>query len=296
MPLISLAGLRNRLNNTSQNQSKPSQAVQSDAAAVLIGIEYVAYARQGRAERLPGCHRDISKAKQFLIEQFGFNRAHMKILADNGGGATIENPTHGNIRKSLQWLNAKGRAGCKTLVLYYSGHGTQTADHGGDEVDGRDEAIVPADYASRGLIVDDTIAHDLLQGLPADCSVFAVFDSCNSGTVLDLPLIWRGGETTQRAARKDHFNIEATVVSLSGCKDPQTSASAFNLERKREWRGALSFCLETVLRRSGWRGISCVRVAEAIRHEIATRGFVQVPELCFSKDAPTPPHHQVFIR
>lgn len=42
-----------------------------------------------------------------------------------------------------------------SLFLHYSGHGGQTKDLNGDEVDGLDEVIFPVDYKWTGHIVDD---------------------------------------------------------------------------------------------------------------------------------------------
>lgn len=63
-------------------------------------------------------------------------------------------------------------------------------------------AICPLDYEQAGLIIDDdselncnekaqlTTVHDLLvRPLPAGCRLTAIFDSCHSGTVLDLPYV-----------------------------------------------------------------------------------------------------------
>ncbi len=52
-------------------------------------------------------------------------------------------------RKNLQsavteWLPSVSRPG-DTVVIYFSGHGTQSADDNGDEADGRDEFLIPCD-------------------------------------------------------------------------------------------------------------------------------------------------------
>ncbi|KAK8870051.1 hypothetical protein IAR55_000621 [Kwoniella newhampshirensis] len=75
------------------------------------------------------------------------------------------------------------------LFFHYSGHGTQMEDVDGDEEDGYDEvAICPLDYQQAGLIIDDDSGHDLLVSpLPAGCRLTAIFDSCHSGSVMDLP-------------------------------------------------------------------------------------------------------------
>ena len=41
--------------------------------------------------------------------------------------------------------------------MHYSGHGVSVQDHSGDESDGQDEALVPTDFATKGVIIDDEL-------------------------------------------------------------------------------------------------------------------------------------------
>jgi len=60
----------------------------------------------------------------------------------------------------------------------------------GDEVDGYDETILPVDYKKNGMIVDDEMNAIMVRPLPEGVRLTAVFDSCHSGTALDLPYIY----------------------------------------------------------------------------------------------------------
>ena len=71
-----------------------------------------------------------------------------------------------------------------------TGHGGQTKDLDGDEEDGYDEVIYPVDYKSAGHIVDDHIHHILVRPLKPGVRLTAIFDSCHSGSALDLPYIY----------------------------------------------------------------------------------------------------------
>jgi len=71
-------------------------------------------------------------------------------------------------------------------VIYYSGHGSYVKDEDGDEPDRRDECLVPIDYDTAGMIIDDEIS-DILQGLSPGVILEIFMDSCFSGSVTRLP-------------------------------------------------------------------------------------------------------------
>ena len=50
--------------------------------------------------------------------------------------------------------------------------------------------IYPLDYRSAGHIVDDDMHAVLVRPLPAGVRLTAIFDSCHSGTALDLPYVY----------------------------------------------------------------------------------------------------------
>lgn len=55
-----------------------------------------------------------------------------------------------------RWLVHGAKAG-DSLFMHYSGHGGSVKDHAGDEEDGKDETMIPVDYATKGQIKDDEI-------------------------------------------------------------------------------------------------------------------------------------------
>ena len=74
-----------------------------------------------------------------------------------------------------------------------SGHSGQIEDTTHDEDDGFDEFIVPADHAQRPtlrthhkMILDNRLRKGLVDPLPVGAHLTAIFDSCHSGTMLDL--------------------------------------------------------------------------------------------------------------
>jgi hypothetical protein len=75
------------------------------------------------------------------------------------------------------------------ILIYFSGHGFIVGDQDGDESDGIDEAIVPADYdpvTESPLILDDEL-RDILKTAKTEKGLI-VFDSCNSGGVINQSL------------------------------------------------------------------------------------------------------------
>lgn len=79
---------------------------------------------------------------------------------------------------SLPWLN------------WNIGHGGYTEDEDGDEDDGYDEVIYPVDFKEAGHIVDDEMHAIMVKPLLPGVRLTAIFDSCHSGTALDLPYVY----------------------------------------------------------------------------------------------------------
>ncbi|KAK0495579.1 peptidase C14, caspase domain-containing protein [Armillaria luteobubalina] len=148
-----------------------------------------------------------------LLLEHGYQAQDITMLTDE----TDNKPTKDNILNALSSL-VKGAQTNDLFFLHYSGHGGQVFDKNGDEDDGADEVIECVDSS---VITDDDI-HTILQSLPPGCRLTALFDSCHSGTVLDLPYSYncRG----QRTGTESNLRISANVVCWSGAKDSQLGA------------------------------------------------------------------------
>lgn len=88
--------------------------------------------------------------------------------------------TRQRVLAALEALVASARAG-DTLVFQYAGHGTQADDLNGDESDRYDEALVPIDYQSGALLLDDDLA-EIYRQLPDGAVLTLFMDCCHSGT------------------------------------------------------------------------------------------------------------------
>ncbi|OXG87710.1 metacaspase [Cryptococcus neoformans Gb118] len=141
--------------------------------ALLIGINYI-----GSSAQLAGCINDVHNVQKFITERYGYQLDDIVMLTDDINDARTM-PTRDNIIKAMKWL-VGGAQRDDALFFHYSGHGTQTEDTNGDEQDGQDEG----EFSSR-------FYHELLvRPLPSGCRLTAIFDSCHSATVMDLPYVY----------------------------------------------------------------------------------------------------------
>ncbi|KAH7018287.1 caspase domain-containing protein [Microdochium trichocladiopsis] len=151
--------------------------------ALLIGINYF-----GQRGQLRGCINDVRNMSAYLVEHFNYKREDMVILTDDQQNP-MSQPTKQNILRAMHWLVKDARPN-DSLFFHYSGHGGQTKDLDGDEPDGYDEVIYPVDFRQVGHITDDEMHRIMVRPLQAGVRLTAIFDSCHSGTALDLPYIY----------------------------------------------------------------------------------------------------------
>ncbi|KAI9773450.1 MAG: Ca(2+)-dependent cysteine protease [Geoglossum simile] len=166
--------------------------------ALLIGINYF-----GQRGQLRGCINDVKNMSSFLNERFSYKREDMVILTDDQQHA-MSQPTKENILRAMHWL-VKGAEPKDSLFFHYSGHGGQTKDQDGDEDDGYDEVIYPVDFRTAGHIVDDEMHKIMVASLKPGVRLTAIFDSCHSGSALDLPYIY----STQGVLKEPNLAKEA---------------------------------------------------------------------------------------
>ncbi|KAI9049759.1 hypothetical protein LZ554_005910 [Drepanopeziza brunnea f. sp. 'monogermtubi'] len=181
--------------------------------ALLIGINYF-----GQSGELRGCINDVRNVSSYLTQSFGYRREDMVILTDDSQ-EPMGQPTKENILRAMNWL-VQGSQPNDSLFFHYSGHGGQTEDTNGDEEDGSDEVIYPVDYRRNGHIVDDEMHAIMVTPLQAGVRLTAIFDSCHSGSALDLPYLY----STQGVLKEPNLAKEAGM----GLLGVVTAASAGN--------------------------------------------------------------------
>ncbi|KAF2008193.1 hypothetical protein P154DRAFT_453704 [Amniculicola lignicola CBS 123094] len=195
--------------------------------ALLIGINYF-----GQRGQLRGCINDVKNMSTYLNEFFGYKREDMVILTDDQQNP-MSQPTKANILRAMHWL-VKDAHPNDSLFFHYSGHGGQTKDLDGDEDDGYDEVVYPVDFRTAGHIVDDEMHRIMVSPLQPGVRLTAIFDSCHSGSALDLPYIY----STQGVLKEPNLAKEAGqgllgIVSSYARKDISgMMASASGLFKK----------------------------------------------------------------
>ncbi|KAN0101304.1 Caspase domain containing protein [Tylopilus felleus] len=189
--------------------------------ALCIGINYT-----GQKRALHGCINDIKNVKRFLTRNWGFKDGDIVMLMDQTTNPR-QMPNRRNIIDAMNWL-VKDAKPHDSLFFHYSGHGGQIPDIHGDKTDGFDEVIYPVDYKTAGVIIDDELHRIMVKPLPRGCRLTAIFDSCHSGTTLDLPFMYHhdGRLKDNHIAERTRATrmSSADVISFAACRDDQTSA------------------------------------------------------------------------
>ena len=230
--------------------------------AVLIGINYT-----GTDSQLSGCINDTNGLKTILTSKYAFAETNIKILTDN----TPTKPTRENILAAFTQLLQSGVAG-DVLFFSYSGHGSYTADLNNDETSGNDEMIVPLDFK---CIVDDELKALVQTHLKKNVTLFALFDSCHSGTVLDLKYQYLDSlQNNANTQNNQDAETIGTVIMLSGCTDEQTSADA-HIDKK--YQGAMTWAFLAAL--NGGGANSWQDLLTKMRTQLQNSAFTQIPQL-----------------
>ncbi|KAK0210308.1 caspase domain-containing protein [Desarmillaria ectypa] len=172
--------------------------------ALCIGINYL-----GQDGELSGCINDAHNIRNFLCTHFGYREEDIIMLTDDSQHHR-QIPTRDNVLHAMRWLVNEAQPN-DSLFFHYSGHGGQTKDKDGDEIDGYDEVIYPVDYQESGHIVDDLMHEVMVKPLPAGCRLTAIFDSCHSGSALDLPYMY----STEGKIKEPNLAVEAGQGLLS---------------------------------------------------------------------------------
>jgi len=249
--------------NNNKNKINSMTNMPNNKKALLIGINYI-----GTSNQLEGCIKDTINVNNLLQTSFSYN--NFTLLTD----LTNKKPTKTNILDGLTNLLVNSKEGDQLFFLY-SGHGTHTADLNGDELDGQDEMIVPLDAVSvKTCILDDELSKIINTNLKSGVKLFMLFDSCFSGTVLDLKYNYL--ETT--VINPNVSETKGQVIMISGCKDDQTSADAYvNFNGKYDYSGAMTYSFLQTIKDLG-TNITYKKLLENMRNILLNNGYPQIPQ------------------
>eukprot|EP00775_Hariotina_reticulata_P010905 gene10905-11059_t len=215
--------------------------------ALLVGCCY-----PGTSQALNGCINDVQCIEYCLKHRFGFNQPGSIVVLRDDQRHPDYVSTRANILRGIQWLMQDQRPG-DSLFFHFSGHGSQQADFTGDELDGQDETILPTDYHSAGMIVDDELNALMVQPLQYGVMLHALIDACHSGTAMDLP--YRAKYSDGRFSWKLKSRVikgtsGGTAFQFGACKDSQVAADT-NAMSGSAYTGAATFSFIDAVERYG---------------------------------------------
>ncbi|KAI0047625.1 hypothetical protein FA95DRAFT_1605948 [Auriscalpium vulgare] len=150
--------------------------------ALVIGVQSTTLPE---FQDLKGPFDDVDQYFDLLVGTYGYRMEDIVVMKDDAGVPPQYWPTHANLLRELRNLVRDAAPGDQ-FVLTFSGHSDQqkTTESPSQEVDGQDEVLITCDGKR---IVDNDLYLILVSRLPAGSSLTAFFDSCHSGTMLDLP-------------------------------------------------------------------------------------------------------------
>ena len=263
-----VAALQKGLNITISNIKNfiPKQiaiSVNANKKALLIGINYT-----GTINELNGCINDTNDIKDRLSKE-GFSSVN--VITD----LTTKRATKANILDEFKNILLNSQSG-DLLFLFYSGHGSKTLDRNGDEPNGYDEMIVSCDLQG---IIDDELKSVIQTYLKSGVTLVAMFDSCFSGSVLDLKYQYMDSLNYEKyTENSNELETYGDVFMISGCTDKQTSADA-NINKKSN--GAMTWSLLEALKQKpncNWR-----ELVISMRDLLKKSNFTQTPQLSCGK-------------
>jgi hypothetical protein len=226
--------------------------------ALLIGINYT-----GTQNELYGCINDVNSIKDRIILN-GFN--NITVMTD----LTSKKATRDNILNEFKNLLVNSQEG-DLLFLLYSGHGSYDIDRNGDENTGYDQLIVPCDF---NTILDDELKSIIQKNLKPNVTLFAMFDSCFSGSVLDLRYQYMDSLNYDKFTENvKELETKGDVFMISGCNDYQTSADAFINNKA---NGAMTWSLLEALKEKpncNWR-----ELVKSMRDLLKKSQYDQIPQ------------------
>lgn len=245
-----------------------------NSIACVIGINY-----RNTDGELNGCINDADKIKDFLQNHLGYKNQDIYYLTDDSECK----PTYHNILNTLQeMLNKIKNEKIEHVWLSYSGHGSYIKDYNKDEkislsdLDGKDECIIPLDYNENGFITDDMLYQLFVKELPTYVTMVSLIDACHSGTMLDLPYIYRSdNDKIEENTSIENIDNLAKIIKISGCNDGQTSADAFI---SNQYQGAMTHSFFKTLELYNYN-ISCKHLIKQMVRYLSDNEYTQIPTI-----------------
>jgi hypothetical protein len=249
--------------------------------ALLFGLNYAHIPDA----RLNGCINDVMQISNQIHLIFG-DYFPIDIFTDD---VDKVNTSYDGIVKHLYNLAIQTYSDDLEFAwVHFSGHGSQTQDTNGDELDYMDEGICPSDFNKKGIIIDD-ILNNVISKCNPKTKILFVSDCCHSGSILDLKYTW---STNIRKCKTENKNckVKSNVIMISGCMDNQTSADAYNLLNNKQHIGALTASFIKVLEKKPQQLYDVFSFISSVQKELKIGGFNQYPCLSSTYDISREPN------
>ena len=188
--------------------------------ALLIGINYKGI----EDSELIGCIDDVLRMKDMLIDELGYQAKNIMLLRDDTDNRELY-PTKNNILKKLDEF-VTNKTPEDDLWFHYSGHGSIRRDRSNDEKENIDSVVIPNDFQTNGVILDDDI-YTIIQNVKG--KLFLLFDCCHSGSICDLP--WSAQYIDNKLTKRNINTNQPenkNIYAISGSTDVQVSMENYN--------------------------------------------------------------------
>ena len=188
--------------------------------ALLIGINYKGI----DDSELTGCIDDILRMRDMLIQELRYEEKNIIVLRDDTDNRDLY-PTKRNIIRHFEEF-VLNKQDDDELWIHYSGHGSIRRDRSNDEKENIDSVLIPNDFQTNGVILDDDI-YSIIKDV--NCRLFLLFDCCHSGSICDLP--W-SVQYVDNKLIKTNINTNQhknpNIYAISGSTDTQLSMEKYN--------------------------------------------------------------------
>ena len=188
--------------------------------ALLIGINY----KDIEGSELIGCIDDVLRMQEMLIHEMDFEEQNIIVLRDDSDDRNLY-PTKKNILRKMEEFISNSNSDDE-LWFHYSGHGSIRRDRSNDEKDNIDSVLIPNDFQTNGVILDDDI-YAIIKGVKG--TLFLLFDCCHSGSICDLPWAVQYIDDKITKTNINTNQLENTnIYAISGSTDMQLSMENYN--------------------------------------------------------------------
>jgi hypothetical protein len=258
--------------------------------ALLIGVNK--YKIHGADLR--GCVNDVEDLAEALVRFCGFPASGIRTVLDGRA-------TKARMVSEIKKITTSAKPG-DSIVIHFSGHGSNVPDKNGDEADKRDEILCPTNLDWRDPLTDDWM-RIVIDKVAPRVNTTVIFDCCHSGTAtrafeppdakvkeryLACPLDLMAAESgrgmrgrlkskrrrKKRVAKRDVVHVNIPEVLITGCRDNQTSADA---RIRGRFNGAMTYSLVRALK---WgKGKLTYRKLHAAMRAYLKGKYTQVPQL-----------------